>query len=260
MAEEEVQHPSPKQLAELSALVDGSIDPTRRHAVEQWIAGSPHLRALYERERASVERLGLAATERAPTRLRWRLEGQRPHVAARPRWKPAYAVLAGALAAAIAAAALLLPGGTPGSPSVSQAAQLALRGPSAPAPAVDPSDPRTKLARRLQGLYFPNWSGKLGWRPAGVRSDLLGGRKAVTVYYQRRGMTVAYTIVAAPALEQPPTPVMHLGAFALQTFNLSGRSVVTWRRAGHTCVISASGVPTHVLERLADWQAARITD
>jgi hypothetical protein len=256
MAEEEEQHPSPKQLAELSALADGSIDPTRRHAVEQWIARSPHLRALYERERASVELLGLAAAERAPTQLRWRLEGQRPHVAAWPRWNPAYAVLAGALAAAIAAVAF----GTPGSPSVSQAAQLALRGPSAPAPAVDPSDPRIKLIRRLQGLYFPNWSGKLGWRPAGVRSDLLGGREAVTVYYQRRGMTVAYTIVAAPALEQPPTPVMHLGAFALQTFNLSGRSVVTWRRAGHTCVISASGVPTRVLERLADWQAARITD
>ncbi len=80
------------------------------------------------------------------------------------------------------------------------------------------------------------------------------------MYYQRQGMSVAYTIVAAPALAQPSSPVTHLGGFALQTLNLRGRTVVTWRRAGHTCVISASGVPTRVLEQLADWPAARIGD
>ena len=102
-----------------------------------------------------------------------------------------------------------------------------------------------KLAQRLQGIYFPKWSQTLGWRPIGVRSDQLGGRRAVPVYYQQRGMRVAYT---------------HLGGFVLQTLNVRGRSVVTWRRAGHTCVISASGVPLRVLEQLADWPAARIGD
>jgi hypothetical protein len=260
MAKQEELYPSPTQLAELSALADGSLDPSRRQAVEDLIAGSLHLRTLYERERAAVELLQRAATEPAPSRLRMRLEAQRASRPSRRGWKPAYAVMAGALACAVAALVLLLPGGTPGSPSVSQAAQLALRGPSGPAPAADPSDPRMKLAQRLQGLYFPNWSDTLGWRPVGVRTDQLGGRQAVTVYYERQGVSVAYTIVASPALAQPSSPATQLGGLVLQTLNVRGRSVVTWRRAGHTCVISGSGVPMRVLERLANWTAVRISD
>jgi hypothetical protein len=32
---------------------------------------------------------------------------------------------------------------------------------------------------------------------------------------------------------------------------LNGRQVVTWRRAGHTCVLSAAGLPGTELQRLA---------
>jgi hypothetical protein len=268
MAQQQEQYPSPAQLSELSALADGSLDPTRRQAVEDWIAGSPDLRTLYERERAAVDVLCQVSAERAPARLRARIEVQRAGGSqvqraggfARPWAKPAYTGLAAALACAIAALALLLPGGTPGSPSVSQAAQLALRGPSRPAPVADASDPRMKLAERLQGLYFPNWSQTLGWRPVGARGDRLGGRPAVTVYYQRQGMSVAYTIVGAPALAEPSAPVTHRGRFALRALSLRGRTVVTWRRAGHTCVLSASGVPSGVLAQLADWPVARLSD
>jgi hypothetical protein len=260
MAKQEELHPSPRQLAELSALADGSLDPSRRQAVEDRIAGSLQLRTLYERERAAVEVLRRAATEPAPARLRMRLEAQRASRVTRPGWKPAYAAMAGALACAVAALALLLPGGTPGSPSVSKAAQLALRGASGPAPAADPSDPGVKLAQRVQGLYFPNWAGTLGWRATGVRTDQLGGRQTVTVYYQRQGANVAYTIVGTPALARPSTPVTQVGRVALQTLSLGGRTVVTWRRAGHTCVLSASGVPARVLWRMADWPTAPITD
>jgi anti-sigma factor RsiW len=259
MARREEQYPSPPQLTDLSALADGSLDPSRRQIVEQWIAGSTHLGILYERERAAVEVLQGAATERAPARLRMHVGSQRASRAARARWKPGSGALAGALAAAALALALLLPGGTLGSPSVSQAAQLALRGPSGPAPAVDPGDPGMKLAQRVQGLYFPNWSPTLGWQAVGMRSDRLGGRPAVTVYYQRGTMSVAYTIIGAPALARPSVPLTYLGRFALQKLSLRGRTVVTWRHAGRTCVISASGVATPVLERLADWPAARVT-
>src|SRR5690242_847725 len=129
MAEHEEQSPTPRQLIDLSALADGSLDPGKREAVERWIADSPHLRALYERERAAVKVLHDAAAERAPARLRMHVVSLRASRAARVRWNPRYGV-AGALAAAAAALALLLPGGAPGSPSVSQAAQLALRGPA----------------------------------------------------------------------------------------------------------------------------------
>jgi hypothetical protein len=259
MADAEEQAPTPRQLIDLSALADGSLDPGRREAVEQWIADSPHLRALYQRERAAVEVLHDAATERAPARLRMQVVSQRTSRRARPRRKPGYGPVAGALAAVAAAVAVLLPGGTPASPSVAQAAQLALRGPAATAPVPDPSEPRFKLAARLQGLYFPNWSGTLGWRAVGARRDRLGGRPALTVYYERGRMTVAYTVIGVPALVKPSVPVTHVSGFALQLLALRGRTVVTWRRAGHTCVLSAYAVPAWTLEQLADWPPARIT-
>lgn len=260
MAKDEERHLSEAQLTDLSALADGSLDPRRRETVQQSIARSPHLRTLYEHERSAVEMLQQAAAERAPARLRMRVGSQRASRDARARWNPRYGALAAALAAAGAAAlALLLPGATPGSPPVSQAAQLARRGPSGPGPVPDPGDPQTKLAQRVQGLYFPNWSGALGWRPVGARTDRLGGRPAVTVYYERRGMSVAYTIVGAPALAKPSALVTHLGGFAVQALRVRDRNVVTWRRAGHTCVLSASAVPTRVLETLAQREAGRLT-
>jgi hypothetical protein len=73
-------------------------------------------------------------------------------------------------------------------------------------------------------------------------------------------MSVAYTIIGTPVLALPSVPLTHLDGVAVQKLSLRGRNVVTWRRGGHTCVISASGVPMGVLEKLADWPAARITD
>ena len=255
MSAKPIQDLSPTQAAELSALADGSLDPARREAVEAWIASSPELLDTYERERAAVRLMRHAAAERAPARLRMQVHGQRLSRPRRSRAWAGYGALAGAIAATALAVVLLLPGGAPGSPSVSQAAGLALRGPSAPAPAPDSGDPRVKLADRFQALYFPNWSTTLGWHATGMRRDRLGGRATMTVYYRRDGGLVAYTIVGTPALRSPAGQVTHLNGYELRTFSLAGRTVVTWRRAGHTCVISAAGVPATALEQLAGWRA-----
>ena len=70
---------SKTELAELSALADGTLDPARRVEVEARIAASPELSALYERERRVVAALHQArATERAPDQLRARIEAARP--------------------------------------------------------------------------------------------------------------------------------------------------------------------------------------
>lgn len=260
MASKPAQHLSPAQVAELSALADGSLDPARREAVEAWIASSPEVLDLYKRERAAVGLLHQAAAERAPARLRLSIERQRVRQARGSRVRSGYVAVAGAIAAAAVAVVLALPGGAPGSPSVSQAAQLALRGVSAPAPAADPSDPRARLAGRLENVYFPNWATTLGWRAVGLRRDHLEGRPTTTVYYQRRDGLVAYTIVGAPALSPPPAAVTRLNGYELRVFSLAGRTVVTWRRAGHTCVLSAAHVPVGVLEQLAGWRASAISD
>jgi hypothetical protein len=257
MALNEESHLSPAELADLSALADGTLDPSRRDAVEAWVRSSPDLSDVYEHERRAVELLQQVNAERAPARLRLRVRPQAPRRRA-PLFpgRAGYAALAGALAAAAVVLALILPGGTPGSPSVSQAALLSLRGASEPAPGLDPADPQSRLDVRLQAVYFPNYSPTLGWRALGLRRDRIGGRPAVTVYYQQQSRRVAYTIVGGPALSQPSAPVRHVNGVEMRLLSSRGRSVVTWRRDGQTCVLTATGVPTGALEQLAGWRAA----
>jgi anti-sigma factor RsiW len=250
-------HPTATELAELSALADGTLDPTRRAAVEAHIAASPELSALYERERRVVATLHQArSSDRAPQALRARIEAARPKRTVVARRRFAYAGAAATALAAIALAVVLaLPGGTPGAPSVSDAAALAVRGPEQMAPVPDPSNPAARLRQSVGDVYFPNWTTSFGWHAVGSRTDQLGGRKAVTVYYQWRGVRIAYTIVAAPALAQPAAHRTSLNGTELRTLTQDGRLVVTWRRAGDTCVLSGTGITAAELQRLAAWKA-----
>jgi hypothetical protein len=246
---------SARELADLSALADGTIDPARRPEVEAHIAASPELSTLYERERRVVEMLHHAAvTDRAPAALRARIEAQRPKPAVRARRRFGYAsALVGAVAAVALALALILPGGTPGSPSVSDAAALAVKGANQPAPVPRPDEPSGTIGDGIQDVYFPDWNGHFHAVAVGQRTDGLGGRPAITVYYHYKGKMVAYTIVGVPALSQPNATVTQKHGVELRTLKLHGRTVVTWRRDGHTCVISGPGLSASDLQRLAAW-------
>jgi hypothetical protein len=249
--------PSARELADLSALADGTLDPARREEVQARIDSSPELRERYERERRVVELLQTArATDRAPAGLRARIEAERPSRRRLAGRRASYgAALAGALAVIALAVVLVLPGGTPGSPSLSQAAALSLRGMAAPPPSPDARAPAVKLGRDVEEVYFPNWSGPFGWRAVGQRVDRLNGRLAATVYYQQGAHQLAYTIVGAPALSEPKAAVTWLQGVELRTLQLHGRLVVTWRRDGRTCVLSGNGVPASEVQRLAAWEA-----
>jgi anti-sigma factor RsiW len=249
--------PRRRELADLSALADGTLEPSRRNEVEARVAASPELTALYERERRIVKALHQARqTDRAPARLRARIEAQRPRARARARRRVSYAGgLAAALAAILLALVLVLPSGTPGAPSLGQAAALAGRGAAAAAPQADSGAPSVKLEQNVGHVYFPNWAARFGWRAVGQRVDHINGRLAVTVYYKRHHAILAYTIVAAPALQQPGARIIRVNGTDLQTLRVRGRLVVTWRRAGHTCVLSAVSVPVSDLQHLAAWKA-----
>jgi hypothetical protein len=200
------------------------------------------------------------AASPAPAALRERIAAQRKPRPTRTGWRTGYAVAVGTAIAALAVAlSLTLPGGGPATPSVAEASSLALRGPAQPAPVPNSSDPNGKLNRELQDLYFPNWSSSFGWRAVGQRVDRLGQRPAVTVYYQRGPAHVAYTIVGAGALPEPGGAVTSLHGYRLHTLTANGRTIITWRRDDHTCVLSGTGVPTSVMLRLAAWRPATIT-
>jgi hypothetical protein len=149
---------------------------------------------------------------------------------------------------------LLLPGGSPGAPSVSEAAALALRGPALAAPANDPSH-RGRLRADVDEVYFPDWSWGFGWRAVGQRIDRLDGKLAVTIFYRHDSRRIAYTILTSPPLRRPGSQMLHLDGIELQTLTSHGRMVVTWRRAGHTCILSGVGATTGELAKLAGWTA-----
>lgn len=244
---------------DLAALADGSLsDPNRRAELLRRIEASPELSATYERERRMVLVLSEARRERAPAALRMRIDAARPTSRARVRLRIGYgAALAGGIAAVLLVIALALPGG-PGGPSVSQAAALSLKGVAAPAPAVDPAAPDTRLEKSVRAVYFPNWAWNFGWKAIGQRTDSFYGRRAVTVYYQRGSQVVAYTIVDLPAVRQPAARATSVGGVNYRTLHLSGRLMITWRRAGETCVLSGARVSPAVLRMLASWDAPRL--
>jgi hypothetical protein len=244
-------------MAQLAALADGKLDPERAAALRQQIAASPELSKRYEREQRAVAALGMVRDDRAPAALRARIESERRRRSRTPlpRLGTAWGTAAvAALAAAALALVLLLPAGTPGGPSVSQAASLALRGSAMAAPQPGGAVPGVTLNRDVEEVYFPNWSKKFGWWAEGQRVDKIGGRKAVTVYYSRGGQRIAYTILTAPALKLPNATTTGVNGTKVQAFSLGGRQVVTWRRAGHTCVLSGVGVSAAELSRLAAWK------
>ncbi|HTX45501.1 MAG TPA: hypothetical protein VMD48_04440 [Solirubrobacteraceae bacterium] len=237
---------------DISALADGTLDPARREQVQAQIAASPELTALYERERSVVALLHEArARDRAPAALRERIDraGARK-ASAGWRATPINRLLGGLVATAVVVIALvlILPAGTPGSPSVSQAAALATLPPTEH-PLVDSYD-RANLLTNVQGLHFPNWGSQEGWKAVGERHDRLDGRAVTTVFYARGGMRIAYTIVDMPVLKTPSGGRLSGGYLSL---TLGGRDVVTWHNDNHTCVLSAAGshVPAPVLLALA---------
>ena len=138
---------------------------------------------------------------KAPLRLRERIEAERERARgpARRRRLTLGGALAGATAAAALLVVLLLPGGA-GGPSVVEASELGTLPPTQPAP--EPGRPKL-LDTSAFGLPFPDWAEKFGWEPSGRRVDEIDGRRAVTVFYEKEGREIAYTIVSGDALPAP---------------------------------------------------------
>jgi hypothetical protein len=235
---------------EVASLAGGSLEGHRRVELEARLAGSPTLRAAFERQRTGAAALrGLDL--QAPASLRARLVTEAPAFSrgnARRRLALGGA-LAGAAAAAILAAVLVLSSGSR-APTVVEAARLSERPPTG-AVAVDPK----LLAADVGGVPFPNWSKKFGWRQDGIRSDGLRDREARTVLYEHAGKRIAYTIVSGDRIAAPSdATTTRRNGVNLHSLADRGRRVVTWWRNGRTCVLSASDVSDRELLKLASWK------
>jgi hypothetical protein len=238
---------------ELTRLADGTLDEYERVELEARLAASPPLRAALERQRAGTDALrdlNLTAPASLRTRIAIKTAAQ-PRLPRRRRLARGGAV-AGGLAAAALAAVLVLPSGS-NAPTVVEAARLAERPPTS-AIAVESSNPKL-LAADVEGVPFPNWSKRFGWRQSGIRSDRLGDRETRTVLYEHDGKRIAYTIVSGAGIHAPrDASTTSRNGVTLHALADRGRRVVTWWRDGRTCVISASGVGDRELLKLASWK------
>jgi hypothetical protein len=240
---------------ELAALADDTLAPERRAAVEAMVERSPELAArLVEQRRALALVRGAAETVGAPAVLRARVEARRRPVAT-PLRRPRVVWAAGVGAAAVAVAVALvlaLPENVPGGPSVAEAAVLTVRPATAGPPrATSPN----LLAEAVDGVAFPNWVKKFGWKATGVRLDSLDGRRATTVFYEKGGHRIGYTIFAGDALKTPDGGAsFRRGGIPLRLLTVGGRPVVTWLRRGQTCILSGADAEPGTLAKLAAWK------
>jgi hypothetical protein len=241
---------SERDLRELAAYADGSLDQSRNAAIARRIERSPALAELIGGQLRTLEAVQASAVP-APASLRVAIDAARAPAPRRMRL-----IRGGSLAAAAAALAavlvIVLPSGG-AAPSVAQAVALADRGIAQPPPARDAANSQT-LASAVDGVHYPYWE-EFGWRTRGARDDRIGRRAAVTVYYDDRGgHSIAYTIVGGGPLSVPAgAEHQTLAGTRFAIFTAGSRTVVTWLRRGHSCVVSGVGVPATTMLKLAVW-------
>ncbi len=196
---------------------------------------------------------------RAPEQLHRRIEAMVAERApARRRVAPTFRLgLAGALAAVAVVVALVLAlsgGGSGSTLTLHTAVALTRRAATMPAPAQS-SRNGAQLAADVEGVAFPYWDDRFGWRSTGERTDRVDGRAVTTVFYAgSHGQWIGYAIVAG-------TPAPHVGGGVVSTFGGTpyrltvedGAHVVTWQRKGRLCVVTGRGVSGATLLSLASW-------
>ena len=170
--------------------------------------------------------------------------------------------LAGAGALLVAVAVVLVAivvglggGGDAHTMSLGQAAAPTLRAATLPAPSESPAH-RTQLAMAVDGVPFPYWEERFGWRTTGARGDRIDGRTVMTVFYaDAAGRRIGYAILAGapPRIGGGGGVVAWRGGVRYRMLTAHDVPMVTWLRDGHLCVVSGRGVSGATLLALASW-------
>jgi len=244
---------SERELADLSALADGTLPAERRAEVEARVAASPELRELLEHQRHSVALTQALKADEPRASLQTNVEALRwGRVRTRGRrLAPRLAAVGLAVAAAVVAAVVLT--GGPGAPTVAEAARLAAKPPTEPAPA---STGDSNLALDVEGVAFPDLAQAYGWTTLGARTGRVDGRDGIVVYYGKGGRQIAYAIVSGDGLPSPSGgQTTAVGGIPYQTLRLGDKLAVTWRRGGHTCVLIGDATRAELVA-LASWSVS----
>ncbi len=195
-----------------------------------------------------------ALVDERSSRGRRRLRGPRAsRLPASPGWRLGGGVAV--LAAAVIALVIGLSGAGSGALNVRQASASTLRAATMVAPAQSTLG-RAQLAAAVEGVAFPYWQDRFGWRSTGARTDRVSGRAVTTVFYaDGQGQRIGYAIFAgtpAPNLSGAGG-VVSRGGTPYRLSSSGDLRVVTWVRDEHLCVVAGRGVNGATLLRLASW-------
>jgi hypothetical protein len=209
--------------------------------------------------RAHVTRLLHDHGPLAPPELRSWVAAERLRSHERGEWRRAFGVrlaLAGAVAAPLVVAAIVIPGlFEGGEPGVDDAHAIASRAATDPPPTRREGDP-TQLAAQMAGVRFPDWKREFGWQAIGQRADALDGRDTRTVFYEHEGHRIGYTIVSGDPLDAPgDAATRRVDGVDLRVWrDRHGHDIVAFERHGRTCVLSGHVEHRSTLVELASWK------
>jgi len=249
--------PEEDEAIAITRLVDDPSAGVEPEGAGAW-TDRPEIRRQVESQRRVSQALGtggpavpdrLVRTVQGKVRDRYGADADAPRrgmLASGSSWRPAVAVTAvAALCAAVVIGIVGLSGGSSG-PSIPAAAGLAFAPSTGPAPAA-------RNAKLLDvsygGVTYPNYA-KFSVPPTGKRTDRIGGRPALTVFYRLpNGTRLSYTVFSGKAVPLPADArVVTFEGVPLREFSTSsGLSVVTLVRYGRTCVLAARVKPDVVL-------------
>jgi len=205
--------------------------------------------ALHHRIEALVDESSARGRRRSPG-------GQLPGLRLSSAWRLGGA--AAVLAAATVALVIGLTGGGSAALNVREVSASTLRPATIGAPAENPRQP-SQLVAAVQGVAFPYWKDRFGWRSTGARADRIDGRAVTTVFYASRGRRIGYAILAGtPAPGVSGGTVVTRGGTPYHLLTEGGVNVVIWVRDGHLCVVAGRGVNAATLLRLASSPAGSV--
>ncbi len=232
----------------ITRLVDGTVSPAERQALEQWARERPDVQrriaeqrrvvgqfrhgepevpgALVEHVRQRIEQTYGTGSARRHARVGGSIGG----------WRPAISVAA--VAAVAVAIVIVLTGGGASGPSITRAARLAYVPATSPAPAAQSA---TLLDVSYDGVTYPNYKREFDAGPSGQLRNSIGGRPAFTVFYRlSNGARLSYTVFSGKPVPPPGNArVVDYRGVRLRVFNTGKLAVVTLVRHGRTCVLAA---------------------
>jgi hypothetical protein len=206
----------------------------------------PDVRRALERQRhvaGALRRGGPALPPALAARLRTHARHSRPRTLLPSDWSVKLIGASAAVLAAVVLVATMIIGLSSGALSARPTAAQVTAVWTLPATRrvkADPADP-TRLDISYDGIAYPNYHDREGWHPVAARYDRIDGLATATVFYQTGRRRAAYTVVHATGLAVPAEATrLRVAGLSLMEFRSGDRWIVTFRRGGNTCVLTAA--------------------